>query len=291
MANILFPRRQNPENSLTSFLGYSYLAQNEPLRASAFLPKDGDFTSRVTQFSPHPSGHINGRLTTQKYLSDSNNHTLQAPPPRPPQSSPEYISSSQNIGTIASDLYEKPLQSIHAQPHQVHRNHIVDPHDSYDDFLKAIRSHPAFPLVYQKYLGNEVQDSHPEAYENCLKVESNVRQHGMSRREADLDSLDVSMAGLLAANYLPTNRINVLSSIDWHANATEHPREGMHRTQLSDSARYVLGQFFQNNFTNPYPTAKEKRALMDQTGLTRLQLDNWFSNRRVPKQILLYIFK
>lgn len=50
--------------------------------------------------------------------------------------------------------------------------------------------------------------------------------------------------------------------------------------RLSDQSKRVLNKFFMTKFQNPYPTEKEKRGLCEEAGLTRVQVDNWFANRR-----------
>ncbi|KAL0489879.1 hypothetical protein AKO1_006023 [Acrasis kona] len=56
---------------------------------------------------------------------------------------------------------------------------------------------------------------------------------------------------------------------------------------LSSDAVNILREWFQDNIEHPYPTSSDKEELSRKTGLTYLQVSNWFTNSRkrlwVPK--------
>lgn len=52
------------------------------------------------------------------------------------------------------------------------------------------------------------------------------------------------------------------------------------RQQLPAEASARLQKWLQDNPTRPYPTEEEKEGLLQETGLTFSQLNNWFSNSR-----------
>ena len=53
---------------------------------------------------------------------------------------------------------------------------------------------------------------------------------------------------------------------------------------MSQEQRQTLKDWFFANFDHPYPSKKVKRALSDETGLSKAQISNWFMN--VRKRIL-----
>lgn len=55
------------------------------------------------------------------------------------------------------------------------------------------------------------------------------------------------------------------------------------RSNLPKETIQVLNSWLLNHLNNPYPTAQEKRELLIKTGLTKIQLSNWFINVRRRK--------
>ena len=55
------------------------------------------------------------------------------------------------------------------------------------------------------------------------------------------------------------------------------------RFSYPKAVRKVLREWLHKNLTNPYPSEEEKLELADKTGLTVLQLNNWFINSRRRK--------
>ncbi|CAL9736899.1 hypothetical protein MOSE0_K10242 [Monosporozyma servazzii] len=45
----------------------------------------------------------------------------------------------------------------------------------------------------------------------------------------------------------------------------------------------ILNEWLMDHLNNPYPTAQEKTDLLIKTGLTKIQLSNWFINQRRRK--------
>jgi len=58
------------------------------------------------------------------------------------------------------------------------------------------------------------------------------------------------------------------------------PSKERKRLKLPEAATKVLNAWFVENNNNPYPDDDEKKKLMDATGLTRTQVNNWFSYAR-----------
>jgi len=52
------------------------------------------------------------------------------------------------------------------------------------------------------------------------------------------------------------------------------------RGKLPDWATTALKQWLFQHSSRPYPTEDEKSILIHQTGLTLVQINNWFSNAR-----------
>lgn len=55
------------------------------------------------------------------------------------------------------------------------------------------------------------------------------------------------------------------------------------RSNLPKETIQILNSWLLNHLNNPYPTAQEKRELLIKTGLTKIQLSNWFINVRRRK--------
>ncbi|KAL9658159.1 hypothetical protein ABK040_013071 [Willaertia magna] len=55
------------------------------------------------------------------------------------------------------------------------------------------------------------------------------------------------------------------------------------KSSLPKEARDILKNWFNEHFSNPYPTENEKKELSSSTGLTLQQVNNWFVNARVRK--------
>ncbi|EDO19311.1 hypothetical protein Kpol_1036p56 [Vanderwaltozyma polyspora DSM 70294] len=55
------------------------------------------------------------------------------------------------------------------------------------------------------------------------------------------------------------------------------------RSNLPKNSVQILNQWLLNHLQNPYPTPQEKKELLKQTGLTKIQLSNWFINVRRRK--------
>jgi len=53
------------------------------------------------------------------------------------------------------------------------------------------------------------------------------------------------------------------------------------RKNLDATATVILDQWFHTHLPEPYPSDSEKQALMVRTGLTLVQLNNWFGNKRI----------
>lgn len=50
---------------------------------------------------------------------------------------------------------------------------------------------------------------------------------------------------------------------------------------LPENSKQILKDWFLEHFKHPYPNDKEKEDIMESTGLTKTQVNNWFINKRV----------
>ncbi|PIA17512.1 hypothetical protein COEREDRAFT_41026 [Coemansia reversa NRRL 1564] len=69
---------------------------------------------------------------------------------------------------------------------------------------------------------------------------------------------------------------------------SKKPSEKIHGKSYNENTNSVLRLWLEHNMANPYPSPQAKRELMRQTGLTKMQLKNWFCNirrRKLPSSI------
>jgi hypothetical protein len=52
------------------------------------------------------------------------------------------------------------------------------------------------------------------------------------------------------------------------------------RNIYSAKQKDILNSWLNSNQNHPYPTAEEKKELIESTGLTKTQIENWFGNAR-----------
>ncbi|KAH7591119.1 hypothetical protein J7297_00483 [Nakaseomyces glabratus] len=60
-------------------------------------------------------------------------------------------------------------------------------------------------------------------------------------------------------------------------------KKSKRRSNLPKDTIQILNQWLLDHIHNPYPTQQEKRDLLIKTGLTKIQLSNWFINVRRRK--------
>ena len=63
------------------------------------------------------------------------------------------------------------------------------------------------------------------------------------------------------------------------------------KSKLPKKATDVLKNWFLNNIQNPYPSHEAKEMLSKLTGLTRKQIQNWFTNSRKVKSLVSLFLK
>lgn len=114
-----------------------------------------------------------------------------------------------------------------------------------------------------------------------------------------LNSLDIPTATTTTNNNININIINNNIQPEQHTtlHTTQHSApsastsdQGLKiiakkqcRYNLPKGCVTVLNEWLMNHLHNPYPTAQEKRDLLIKTGLTKIQLSNWFINQRRRK--------
>lgn len=77
-------------------------------------------------------------------------------------------------------------------------------------------------------------------------------------------------------------------------NKNKKAKAATFKSKLPKKATDILKNWFLNNIQNPYPSHEAKEMLSKMTGLTRKQIQNWFTNSRKVLSIFLiklFIFK
>lgn len=79
---------------------------------------------------------------------------------------------------------------------------------------------------------------------------------------------------------LNNDRSTSEESIEPSADTNEHGQGNKKRTNLPRETIKILNEWILRNMDNPYPNHSQKRILLDRTGLSNVQLSNWFINKR-----------
>lgn len=102
---------------------------------------------------------------------------------------------------------------------------------------------------------------------------------------AELQQLDASSSpssSPSSGNLRKRKRTSEVIILDHHSDSS--PRE--QPKNYTDHQRKVLCTWLAEHKLNPYPTEAEKKVLVDETQLSKVQIDNWFVNarkRKLPK--------
>jgi len=70
-------------------------------------------------------------------------------------------------------------------------------------------------------------------------------------------------------------------------NMSKKQKAATFKSKLPKKATDILKNWFLNNIQNPYPSHEAKEMLSKMTGLTRKQIQNWFTNSRKVNNRLL----
>ncbi|CAI4464796.1 CQS_1a_G0018240.mRNA.1.CDS.1 [Saccharomyces cerevisiae] len=102
----------------------------------------------------------------------------------------------------------------------------------------------------------------------------------MVGRYANPQPISISRGKMLSGNI----NINTVhgSSSEYSAKEKKHKAHGK-RSNLPKATVSILNKWLHEHVNNPYPTVQEKRELLAKTGLTKLQISNWFINARRRK--------
>ncbi|CAI4481675.1 AKH_1a_G0018870.mRNA.1.CDS.1 [Saccharomyces cerevisiae] len=92
--------------------------------------------------------------------------------------------------------------------------------------------------------------------------------------------ISISRGKMLSGN-ISTNSVRG-SSNGYSAKEKKHKAHGK-RSNLPKATVSILNKWLHEHVNNPYPTVQEKRKLLAKTGLTKLQISNWFINARRRK--------
>lgn len=92
--------------------------------------------------------------------------------------------------------------------------------------------------------------------------------------------ISISRGKMLSGN-ISTNSVRGCSN-GYSAKEKKHKAHGK-RSNLPKATVSILNKWLHEHVNNPYPTVQEKRELLAKTGLTKLQISNWFINARRRK--------
>jgi hypothetical protein len=103
-----------------------------------------------------------------------------------------------------------------------------------------------------------------------------------SSKMADLDDLDDELCATILANLAtrPTKRPASRPPAKVATRTLPKKRMIADQSTFSDAITAILRSWLYAHASTPYPSDIEKQNLMDATGLTFTQLNNWLSNAR-----------
>jgi hypothetical protein len=107
-------------------------------------------------------------------------------------------------------------------------------------------------------------------------------EHQAFQRERDnlLNQLDLQYA-YWEEKVLPRGAAEVLSTSPLlHYEKADTTQRKRKRDNLTEEAKAVMMGWINDHIANPYPTKEEKEELSLRTGLTTVQISNWFTNAR-----------
>lgn len=115
---------------------------------------------------------------------------------------------------------------------------------------------------------------------------SSVSQHSDNNDNNDNSShssqSNPSSPSLHSSN-LPISNVESPSSVSSTSTLPTSKASKKKRSNLPKQSTSILLNWLHNNLDHPYPNSKEKKELMDRTGLSPQQLSNWFINARRRK--------
>jgi len=132
----------------------------------------------------------------------------------------------------------------------------------------------------QKYYKEELDKLDRICEEFCLQLSNLVKNHLLFRpvldREIQLKVLGTRRKFDYVKNQVRQNVCHAIVQLQRRYN-----QERLVKRTLSKEATLALNEWFFEHLHDPYPTEEEKLLLASRFGLTIVQINNWFGNKRI----------
>jgi hypothetical protein len=130
---------------------------------------------------------------------------------------------------------------------------------------------------------NRSKNSNEIRRENSSSLSSSLKEKGSGNGNSEKSSSnnkDSQNNDSSSTNQASSSNQNLLNVKEPNQMMNESEKQDTSKSKLPKSATDILKQWFLNNVSNPYPSQEAKETLSNMTGLTKKQIQNWFTNSR-----------
>ncbi|QLL32869.1 hypothetical protein HG536_0D03910 [Torulaspora globosa] len=155
--------------------------------------------------------------------------------------------------------------------------------NSIDTPSTAERNPLPVPAVPVRGLGEYQEDrlAHSSSTQ-CLQPQQHQQQHLPVMRDHSWQSYAPTFSQRKAEDRVSSSHPNSNDGSNPSGSGGSAGHNGR-RSNLPKETVQILNTWLLDHLRNPYPTPQEKRELLIKTGLTKIQLSNWFINVRRRK--------
>lgn len=211
--------------------------------------------------------------------------------------------SSQSPPLINQYQHQQPFpenQHQHQQQQQLHHPQYTfqqrsESTNSLDGFQNKVKlEHPPPPHLHS-HSQPQIPTTRTTRYQNSQPSTNNSSNTVVHRKSTSSVILKRSSSSSASVSTTPlsisTTSLNATITDDYDSrdssvdSGLESPNltpngSNKKRTNLPRETIEILNEWILNNMDNPYPNHTQKRILLEQTGLSNVQLSNWFINKR-----------
>lgn len=142
---------------------------------------------------------------------------------------------------------------------------------------------PVVPAVPVRGLGEYKEDQLPHSSSTqCVQPQQQQQQDLLAMRDQSWQSYTPMFGQRKSEERVSSSHPKANDSSNTSGSGGSAGHNGR-RSNLPKETVQILNTWLLDHLRNPYPTPQEKRDLLIKTGLTKIQLSNWFINVRRRK--------